>query len=65
MSLLPPLRPKFQWAEQRSAGKTAAIGLDKRTSRRIIEEELLIMNDLRTTGWEESGWRYANQPFGG
>ena len=33
--------------------------------RRIIEEELLIMNDLRTTGWEESGWRYANQPLGG
>ena len=45
-------------------GKITALGLDKRTSRRIIPQAALIMSNLRTKAGGDVGWGYTNQPDG-
>ena len=52
----------FAWLQRGQAG---GIGLDKRTSRRIIQEASLVMSSLRTNVRKNVGWGYTNQPLEG
>jgi hypothetical protein len=59
------LLPSSDFGETSRRGKAGDIGLDMRTSRRIIWKASLIMSNLRTKAWENVSWGYMNRPLGG
>jgi hypothetical protein len=50
---------------KRSPHANVTLGLDNRTSRRIIRKGSMMMSNLRTKAGKNVGWRYTNQPVEG